>query len=290
MSTDPETLSLARCPVCDVEQPHRVVENIAGGCFVECAGCGIQFAEADDTDLLAFYHEIWSEGNLGVDPYTEKVEAAHDPSKLKRLLRSVPRFRWAVRQLGKLPEGSRVLDVGCGEGALLWAAQRLGLRPHGCDLAAPAVELARELVAGANVQVGTINDLPCDLGTFDAVLALEVVEHLPNPRPFLERAAELLKPQGILLLTVPNRYRVGAVLKRTLGKPHSNTDYPPHHFTRWSVGSLRHLLWRRFREVRIGSLPYYSSHWAGRALAYPLHILSGACMGQSLWACARGPR
>ena len=151
------------------------------------------------------------------------------------------------------------------------------------------MELAGGLVGAENVHVGTIDDLPYVPGSFDAVFALEVLEHLPNPRAFLIRAAELLQPEGALLLTMPNRHRVFAVLKRALGKPHSSTDYPPHHLTRWSAGSLRRLLRKSFGEVRVGSLPYHAANWPGRAAATPLHFLTAARMGQSLCAVARCP-
>jgi SAM-dependent methyltransferase len=274
--------------VCDVEQPRRVVERFGAGVFVECLGCGVHFAETERTDLRSYYRDIWSDGNLGCDPYAEKVAAAHDPDKLEELLTTVPRFRWAVRQLRRMKRNSRILDVGCGEGALLWAAQQMGFEPHGCDLAEPAVALARGLAGATNVHVGTIDDLPYPPGTFDALVALEVLEHVPNPRAFLERAASLLASDGTLLLTMPNRYRVFAVLKRALGKRHSSTDYPPHHLTRWSAGALRNLLGRYFGEVRVGSLPYHAGHWTCQALAHPLHLLSGTRMGQSL--CAIGYR
>jgi SAM-dependent methyltransferase len=240
-------------------------------------------------DLQAYYHDIWSDGNLGCDPYTEKVAAAQNPDKLEELLTTVPRFRWAARQLARLNRGARILDVGCGEGALLWAARQMGHEPHGCDLAEPAVQLARGLAGAENVHVGTIDILPYSPGTFDAVIALEVLEHLPDPRAFLERAAALLKLDGTLLLTMPNRYRVFAVLKRALGKRHSSTDYPPHHLTRWSAGALRKLLRKSFGTVGVGSLPYHAAHWAGRAAAGPLHLLTAARMGQSLRAVARMP-
>src|SRR5262245_13710514 len=243
-----ENPTRAYCPVCNAEQPRRTVERFSSGRFVECAGCGIQFAETEQTDLQAYYRAIWSDGNLGCDPYAEKVEAAHDPDKLEELLTTVPRFRWAVQQLRLLRRGACVLDVGCGEGAVLWAAKQMGFAAHGCDLAEPAVRLARGLVGADNVHVGNISDVLYPPGTFDAVVALEVLEHLPNPRAFLERAATLLKPDGALLLTMPNRHRVFAVLKRALGQPHSNTDYPPHHLTRWSAESLRSLLQRYFRS------------------------------------------
>src|SRR5262245_7675019 len=113
-----DTISPAYCPVCNAKQPRREVERFGAGRFMECIGCGIQFAETEQTDLNAFYRDIWSEGSLGCDPYTEKVEAAHDPDKLEELLTTVPRFRWAVQQLGLLNRESRILDVGCGEGAV----------------------------------------------------------------------------------------------------------------------------------------------------------------------------
>ena len=165
----------------------------------------------------------------------------------------------------------------------------MGFAPHGCDLAEPAVELARHVAGAGNVHVGTLDSLSYAPATFDALVALEVLEHLPNPRTFLERAAALLRPGGRLLLTTPNRYRVFAVLKRALGKPHSSTDYPPHHLTRWSAAALRILLERSFGDVRVGSLPYYFAHKAGRALAGPLHVLTAERMGQSLCAVARSP-
>ena len=283
------TFRMVYCPVCDGERPRRVVERFTTGAFAECVACGVHFADTKDTDLQAYYRDIWSDGNLGCDPYAEKVAAAHDPEKLEELLTTVPRFRWAVRQLRGLPRGARVLDAGCGEGAVLWAARQMGFDPHGCDLAEPAVQLARGLVGAENVHVGTIDDLPHAPGSFDAVIALEVLEHLPNPRAFLIRAAELLQPGGALLLTMPNRHRVFAVLKRALGKPHSSTDYPPHHLTRWSAGSLRRLLRKSFGEVRVGSLPYHAANWPGRAAATPLHFLTAARMGQSLCAMARIP-
>src|SRR5262249_27744941 len=184
-----DNVAQAYCPVCDARQPQRVVERFSAGAFVECAGCGVHFAHTKPTDLQAYYREIWSEGNLGCDPYAQKVAAAHNPDKLEELLTNVPRFRWAVAQLRCLNRTSRILDVGCGEGALLWAARQMGFEPHGCDVAVPAVALARTLVGPDNVHVGVIDNLPYPPSPFGAVIALEVLEHLPNPRAFLGRAA-----------------------------------------------------------------------------------------------------
>ncbi len=286
MMTHPSFPGVGFCEVCGDDRPRRVAEDFRGGRFVECAGCGVHFAEAPRASLNDYYRDLWSAGNLGCRPYADKVEAARDPARLEGLLTSVPRFRWAARRLRALPRGAKVLDVGCGEGAVLWEARRLGLEPHGCDLAAPAVELARGLVGRDNVHVATVDRLPYAAATFDGLLALEVLEHLPNPRPFLDRVARLLKPEGVLLLTVPNRHRAFAVAKRALGRPHSSTDYPPHHYTRWSAGALRGLLGQYFARLDVSSLPYHWPGTAGGLAAGVVHALTGGFMGQSLCVAA----
>ena len=278
-----------RCPLCQADQPPRVVENFNNGTFYECVHCHLHYAETADFDLERYYREIWAKGNLGNQGYEEKVKAARERDGPERLIREIPRYSWAVRQIGRLEAGSKILDVGCGEGGLLWAAQRHGLEPHGCDLSPGAATLARQLIGDKSIHLGTVEQLPYGPGTFDCVLALEVLEHLPAPRPFLERLAWLLKPGGLLLLTIPNRNRVFAVLKRGLGRPHSNTDYPPHHYTRWSKQVLKNNLQQYFEEICVGSLRYHFHHPIDRFLSFPIHAMTLGKMGQSLCVQARRP-
>jgi 2-polyprenyl-3-methyl-5-hydroxy-6-metoxy-1,4-benzoquinol methylase len=278
------------CPICQNDQPRNVVEVFEGGTFYECSHCRLHYAETADHDLRQYYREIWSDGNLGHERYEEKIKAASDPNQLERLVREIPRYSWALSQLQQLTPGSKVLDVGCGEGGLLWAARQLNHEPHGCDLSPGAVDLARKLVGHHQVHLGTIHELPYEARMFDCLLALEVLEHLPSLCPFLERLAWLLKPGGLLLLTTPNRNRVFAVLKRGLGRPHSNTDYPPHHFTRWSNPVLKNLLKNYFDDVRIGSLRYHFHQPIAQFLSFPIHAMTLGRMGQSLCAWARSPK
>src|SRR6516165_2198165 len=102
-----QTFRMTYCPICNAPRPRCVVERFHGGAFAACLGCGVHFAETAGTDLQAYYRDIWSDDNLGCDPYAEKVAAAQDPARLERLLTTVPRFRWAVRQLQGLPRGAR---------------------------------------------------------------------------------------------------------------------------------------------------------------------------------------
>jgi len=128
----------------------------------------------------------------------------------------------AVRQhLNGLPSGARVLDAGCGEGVLVQEfAGRL--RIEGVD-ANYRSELVRE---------GSVTALPCADETFDQVLCLDVLEHLP----FDEQAAavaelfRVLKPGGGALVSVPNlahlQSRVHFLLRGRLMRTASLAKHP----------------------------------------------------------------
>jgi SAM-dependent methyltransferase len=95
-----------------------------------------------------------------------------------------------------------VLEIGCGRGLTGELLQRtLGCRVTGVELNPEvAADAARRLHA---VHAGDVETLAL-AGEFDAVLALELFEHLTHNERFLARARELLRPGGRLVLSVPN--------------------------------------------------------------------------------------
>jgi SAM-dependent methyltransferase len=105
----------------------------------------------------------------------------------------------------ELQDGSRVLDCGCGMGFQLLAMSRLrrlelvGLDPDPERLAYAAAEgVPAELVQGDAQQ------LPFADASFDAVLMTEVLEHVPDDRRALREVLRVLRPGGVLALSVPN--------------------------------------------------------------------------------------
>lgn len=98
-----------------------------------------------------------------------------------------------------------VLDIGCGNGALTKALARPGLCLTGIDQSASGVKLAQAAPGRARFLEHSIeNPLPDELrGRFDAVVAVEVIEHLLLPRMLFERAREALRPHGRFIVTTP---------------------------------------------------------------------------------------
>lgn len=115
-----------------------------------------------------------------------------------------------VREIARrAPHGAALLDVGSGNGTMSKAirADRPDLRVFGAELSRSGVEFASRNPRGVTFRVGSAydsyNELFPEVDLFDVILSTEVVEHLYEPRRFVERAAEALRPSGTLIVTTP---------------------------------------------------------------------------------------
>lgn len=106
-------------------------------------------------------------------------------------------------------DGLAILDIGSGGGLACEPLARLGGRVTGVEPGPENVAAARAHAAGEGLDIayrtGFAEDLARDGMTFDAVLALEVVEHVPDVAGFVRTAASLVRPGGMLILSTLNR-------------------------------------------------------------------------------------
>ena len=105
--------------------------------------------------------------------------------------------------------GLRLLDVGCGGGLISEPLARLAAAVTGLDPASENIEAARRHAAAQGLaidyQAGRVEDLAQQNLLYDAVICLEVVEHVPDVGAFLLTCARLVRPGGLLLLSTINR-------------------------------------------------------------------------------------
>ena len=106
-------------------------------------------------------------------------------------------------------EGLRILDIGCGGGLLCEPMARLGAEVVGADAAARNIPVARVHAEQSGLEIDyrvTTAESMADAGeTFDAVLNMEVVEHVADPQGFLDACAALVRPGGIHICSTINR-------------------------------------------------------------------------------------
>jgi 2-polyprenyl-6-hydroxyphenyl methylase/3-demethylubiquinone-9 3-methyltransferase len=106
-------------------------------------------------------------------------------------------------------EGLAVLDIGCGGGLVAEPLTRLGAKVTGIDPAAENIEAAKAHADGAGLDIDyrahTAEQMAASGAQFDAVLLLEVIEHVPDVPEFLKKVARLVKPGGMMIASTLNR-------------------------------------------------------------------------------------
>jgi 2-polyprenyl-3-methyl-5-hydroxy-6-metoxy-1,4-benzoquinol methylase len=153
------------------------------------------------------------------------------PPQLKEHLRKYldSRYERSSRVISHISAEDRVLDIGCVQHTLDdrdWKNPPFGLFLHadlarhgkeviGLDVVEEEVERMSD--AGYDVRVGDAQAFNFD-GTFDAIVAGELVEHLENPGKFLECCREHLSEDGVIILTTPNPHNLQFSLWALLGE------------------------------------------------------------------------
>jgi SAM-dependent methyltransferase len=141
--------------------------------------------------------------------------------------------------------GKRVLDLGCRSGALTKHFLE-GNSVVGLDIDAAALEKAAALGIEP-VQANVEEPLPFEDGSFDAVVAGELLEHLQFPDALVAEIHRVLRSGGVLVGSVPNAFRVQSRLRFLRGRP---PEDDPTHLRMFSPAAMRQLL-GAFEDVQI---------------------------------------
>lgn len=183
-----------------------------------------------------------------------------NPEEYDRMFELEDHYWWfvgrrtlALRLLRKWNQGKRVLDLGCGTGAVLKEISTWG-EPVGLDRSELALRYAKERF-GSRLVLGDGTALPFASAEFDACVVLDVFEHIEDDIAAMGECARVLKPGGVLVLSVP-------AFKSLFG-PH---DVALHHFRRYRRSEVT----ERLRSV--GLEPVKASY--GVFFLFPLVVLS----------------
>jgi 2-polyprenyl-3-methyl-5-hydroxy-6-metoxy-1,4-benzoquinol methylase len=179
------------------------------------------------------------DGSCGYSDYT--FESAAE-SHMHRLL-----MPHVMALAGTLKAGTRVLDVGCGNGAACAEFIRQGCEVVGIDLSEQGIAWARkahpegrfEMLAADALMLDHLQEPP-----FDLVISSEVVEHLYAPREWAKGCLRALKPCGRLICSTPYHGYLKNLAISLLGRWdfHADPLWDGGHIKLWSPRSLSRLL------------------------------------------------
>ena len=203
--------------------------------LARCNFCGLRYTVDLPTEqqLETLYQGLYSdEGAYAM--HLDEVQQVKETGKNKP-----GRYRSKIFLQRYRPQpGDRLLDVGCGVGTFMMAAEAQGWRVEGIELSDSAVRASNK-IHNIPVQIGDFLQIDLEPGAFRAIVAWEVLEHLPNPRAFVAKARRLLSPGGVLACSVPNEG--SKVPSPPVRGPAS---VPPVHLNFWDTDSLN-----RFFEI-----------------------------------------
>jgi 2-polyprenyl-3-methyl-5-hydroxy-6-metoxy-1,4-benzoquinol methylase len=224
------------CPVCGRDDAPGYLDKGALR-LVRCRPCGMVYVNPVPTEFVSgqYYDQA------GADYYLS-------PAKLESDYAAV-RFERELRLFRRHCPGGAVLDVGCSSGAFLFQLNQRFAGSYqvvGTDVSGAPLDYAES--RGVPVVRGDF--LRHDFGAtrFDAVTFWAVLEHLAEPRSFLEKAWSVLKPNGLCFVLVPN---LQSLAVRLLGARYRYIY--PQHLNYFSRATLTKLAGDRFGVVEVRS-------------------------------------
>lgn len=130
-----------------------------------------------------------------------------NPVRLGFVRAAVDRHFGASREARQPLAGKRALDVGCGAGLLCEPLARLGAAVTGVDAAPESITVAADHArqAGLSIAYRAGELAAMELGSFDLVTSMEVLEHVADKSAFMAQLAAHCAPDGLLILSTPNR-------------------------------------------------------------------------------------
>jgi SAM-dependent methyltransferase len=221
---------VAACPACEGSESAAFVE-VYGFCYRECAACGHLFLSnppAHD-DIARLYQGATEQSQVyvGEELFRRRVE---------RIAR--PKASFCAEHIAP---GGVWFDMGCGTAELLTVVRELGWEPRGCE--ADPAHVAFAQARGIDVLRGYLSELPDELGASVRVLsALNLLEHLPDPRASLLRLTAPLAPGAHVVIEVPRHPSLSSFSNLLYPGLACRHIYPPDHLHIFTERSLERVL------------------------------------------------
>lgn len=230
-------LTRVDCAVCQAQHGRDIgIDN--GFHIQECADCNFVYVNPrpNEEQLAGFYENYYDPNDIAADKWEREMGDI---------------FNECARWFTEHQTSGHVLDIGCSFGHFLRDMERRGWTTVGIEPSPVAAEFARGLLKGEVHEAG-FEDVELQPESFDAVISLYVLEHVADPRGFMQKVFDILRPGGFAIIRIPYT-RPLFPLQRALKRP---LMYAPMHLNDFSPESMVRLcrtLGFKDVEVRVGA-------------------------------------
>lgn len=237
------------CPVCHTDESTFVTHDwqiIQGKQYtfnlVRCNHCGVIYVNP----------RLDREQAIG----TPGGGAWHAAATVNRDIYRAGLRRLAAYFADKRPQELKLLDIGCGYGSFMDAANQAGFQVEGVEIDPQIAEAARE--KGYTVYADFLHNLKLPSESYDVITLWDVIEHVPDPVSLLAESHRLLKPGGVLFYHTGNaafQVTKGWILAK-LRPGHGPNNIPIQHLLHLSDKTSRYLLQLSgdFNSIDVGFL------------------------------------
>lgn len=224
---EPLLEEVPECPICQCDQRQEMFRDPPFR-VLQCTQCQLVYVSPRlpyEALGLVYTEPYWTSPDPTVRGYSNY--RAEGDQYLKT-------FRQRYRHLANLKPG-RALDIGCAAGYFLRVLAENGWEACGVDISSA---ITQDLANEFPIHLGPLTEAPWPKHSFDLISLWDVIEHVPDPRTFLEQTVWLLRPGGTLILETQN---VESWYARLMGRRW-------HHYKHWehllhfSPGTLEQLL------------------------------------------------
>jgi len=215
---------------------------------VACSSCGLNYLSprlTQEAILKLYKDEAYYNSNISGQGYDEYMEISDNWVKT---------FTLRLKQVAPYKSSGKALDIGCGPGYFLTAAQKLGFDVYGLDPSDYIVSQAQK-TWGDRVQLGLIESASYAPESFDLVVAFDTFEHIYDPKQFLSAIHKVLKPGGVLAITTPDPT---STLSKISGKNWVSYKLPEHVFY-WSPETIRKVLADEYEVLEVRTAGQYAT-------------------------------
>ena len=215
---------IKKCEICGCNNLKNEFSKL-GFSHMKCLNCEFIFVNPKPTaKLLKFYYE----NSISSKFFQEKIIEPTREYRLNKIVK--PRAEW-LNSFFDNP--GNYLDIGCSTGMLLESMKKLKWNCQGSEFSQDAIKIAKQ--HGLNVSNADLNNTKIfQKNSFDLITLFEVLEHVSDISDLLSNIKNLLKKEGLLIITIPN---INGIEYRLMKENHENI-IPPAHINYFSKKSF----------------------------------------------------